>query len=73
MESVIDRVRIRSLRGHIDASRLYSVALANRFEAAPTASEKTKIARQYDAALKQTHELQLMLEMLEKQEREKLN
>jgi hypothetical protein len=57
-------MQIHSLEGQIESSRLYSVVLANRFDASSTSTEKTKIARQHDHALKQAHALQLMLELL---------
>ncbi len=66
VESAIDKLRIRSLEGQVEASRLYSVALAAAFDAAVISTEKTRFARQYDEALKQTHSLQLMLEMLQR-------
>lgn len=68
MESIIDILRIPSLRGQIEASRLYSVALANEFESATTSTEKTNLASQYDHALKQMHSMQLALEILERKQ-----
>jgi len=64
------KLRINSLRSQIEASRLYSVELARRFEYAMTVAEKTTIARQYDKALKETHALQFLLEMLEQKQAE---
>jgi len=64
---MIRRLRIQALKAHVEASREFSLALASQFEIAPTSLEKTRIARRYDQALKQTHALQLLLEMLEKQ------
>lgn len=72
MGSIFRKLRIHSLLAQIEASRLYSVSLANQFDAAPTNGEKTKIAQRYDDALKQTHTMQLLLELLERQERENL-
>jgi dimeric dUTPase (all-alpha-NTP-PPase superfamily) len=66
MESAIDKLRIHTLRAQVEASRLHSVALARKFDAATTSTEKTRIAREYSDALKQTNSLQLMLELLER-------
>lgn len=66
LESIIDRLRIHSLNGQIEASRLYCVALTNRFDAATTGKEKTKLAHQYDEALTRVHALQLLLALLER-------
>jgi hypothetical protein len=70
MASLINRLRMQTLKGQIEASRLESVALADQFESAPTQAEKARIARQIERALKQTHAMQHMLEMLERKERE---
>jgi len=70
MGSFITRLRIRSLRAKIEASRLRSAELAEKFQSARTGGEKTRIARRYDEALKHTHTLQLLLSLLERQERD---
>ena len=66
MEFVGRNLNISSLRKEIEASRLYSVRLASQFELAATSTEKSKIAREFDKALKQTHAMQYLLEMLER-------
>jgi hypothetical protein len=65
---IIDKLRISSLRAQVEASRLYSAELTRKFEAAETSLEKTTIASQYDKSLKQTHAMQLLLEMLERKQ-----
>jgi hypothetical protein len=70
MASLINRLRMQTLRGQIEASRLESVALADKFDSAPTQAEKARIARQIERALKQTHALQHVLESMERKERE---
>jgi len=70
MESIINNSRIRSLRGQIDASRLCCLSLSIQFERAGTDTEKAEIARRQEKALKQTHVMELTLEVLEGQERE---
>jgi hypothetical protein len=73
LESIIRRLRIQSLRAQFEASRLYCASLTSQFETAVFGTEKAGIARRYDRALKQTHRLQLSLELLERQEREEGN
>lgn len=70
MGSIVHTLRIRSLRKLVEASRLHSDALARRFENAKTDQEKSRIAHEYDNALKRTHGLQLKLEREERKERE---
>ncbi len=70
MASIIDKLRMKTLKGQIEALRLESVALATQFEAAQTNTEKARLARRYDQALKQTHAMQLILELLERKQRE---
>jgi hypothetical protein len=70
LESFINRFRIRSLKTQIDEARQRCNALAIEFDAAKTSAEKTEIARHYDKALKEAHALQLVLEMIERQQRE---
>jgi hypothetical protein len=69
LEEIISRLRIHSLRSQVAASREYCNVLATKFESAATNSEKVKIARRYDEALKQTHAMQLLLELLERETR----
>jgi hypothetical protein len=70
VESIIRSLRIHSLRGQVESSRCYCCSLASQFEATPSNVEKTRIAQRYDAALKQTHMLQLLLELLEREQRQ---
>jgi hypothetical protein len=69
MGSMINQLRIKTLQGQVEASRLYSQALAGRFQSAATDAEKVKIARLYNESLKETYAMQLLLEMLEREER----
>jgi hypothetical protein len=68
--SIVHLLRIRTLRKQIEMSRRRCDALAIRFETAKTTTQKAKIARAYDNALKKTHARQLLLELLERKERE---
>lgn len=58
------------MKAQMEASRLHCVSIANEFEKAQTNAEKTNIANHYNEALKRTHATQLLMELLERQERE---
>jgi hypothetical protein len=73
VKSIIGRLRISYLNAQIEASRLYRVELANRFENAVASAEKTMIAREYDKSLKQSHAMQLLIEVLERKSRGRPN
>ena len=73
MGSIIRRLRINSLKAKIEASRVRCGSLVTDFEKAPTDTAKTGIANRYDEALKQTHSLQLLLELLEKHQTKQEN
>jgi len=63
-------LRLRSLRAKIEASRIRSSIIADRFQAAVTGAEKDRLARRYDDALQRAHQIQHRLEALERRERE---
>jgi predicted ATPase len=67
LEHIINKLRIHSLKGQVAAAREQSKTLAKQFESATTNTEKLRIARRYDEALKQAHAMQLLLEMLERE------
>jgi hypothetical protein len=73
MVSAIRRLRIKFLIAQVGASRDHCATLANKFESALNNTEKSNIARQYDLALTRTHTRQLLLELLERKERESAN
>ncbi len=70
IESIIGKLRIQQLKTHIESSRLYSEALARQFQEAQTGAEKTMIAGQYEEALKQVYKMRLLLELLERKDKE---
>ena len=70
MVSAVRRLRIKFLIAQVDAARDHCATLANRFESALSNTEKSHIATQYDLALRRTHARQLLLELLERKERE---
>jgi hypothetical protein len=72
METIINKLRLPALRAQIEASRLYCASLAAQFDAAQSGAEKTEVASRYEDALKQTHMMRLLLELLERHEREYL-
>lgn len=68
MGSPIDKLSIESLKGQVESSRLVCDDLATQFERAQASTEKTEIAHQYAEALRQTHALQCLLELWEREE-----
>jgi len=70
LATMINRLKMHSLRAQIETSRLLCGALAGKFELTTSPTEKSKLARRYDEALRQTHTMQLLLELMERQERE---
>ena len=64
MESIIDTLRVGSLREQIEASRLNSAELASKIDRTATLMERATIARQYFKSLKETRAMQLLLEIL---------
>ena len=68
--SSIGKLKIKYFHGQLASSRLYCDALAKQLAAAQTKTEKKRISCQYDEALKQAHALQLLLEFLQREERE---
>jgi len=69
LESVIRSLKIHSLKRQVESSRLYCKKLASQFDAAASNADRTRIAHCYDEALKHTHTLQLLLELLEREQR----
>jgi len=58
-----------ALRVRVKSTQLRCESLTFQFEAAALPSEKTRIADQYSHALKQLESLQLLLELVERQEK----
>jgi hypothetical protein len=67
LESNIRRLKIHSLKDQIETARELSNMLAGQFESTPSSAERTQIAKRYDEALKQTHAMQFLLELLERE------
>jgi hypothetical protein len=68
--SSIGKLKIKYFQGQLASSRLYCDTLAKQLAAAQTKSEKKKIQCQHDEALKEAHALQLLLELLQREELE---
>jgi len=68
MESIIRRLRINSLKAQVELRRLQSDSFSREFDAATTAEHKAPIRLQWEQATKERHTLQLMLELLERQQ-----
>ena len=70
MERIINQLRMHSLQGQAAAWREYSSLLASQFESAATSTEKTRLAMRYDEAMKQARTIQMLLEIVERQQHE---
>lgn len=70
MESVIRRLRIRTLKAQLIRCQLQCDALAREFEATQTTKQKARLARRWDKAMKENHTIQHSIAVLEKQEKQ---
>lgn len=71
VESMIRKLKVQYLKGQLAVSRNVCSSLAHEFETTGlTVDEKAAIAHRWDKALKESHGLQLALELLEKPARE---
>jgi len=70
LDSVIRKLRIRSLKAQIEVSRLRSESFAGDFEKATSNEQKSEIARKWDRTIKAKHAAQVLLEMLERQQKD---
>lgn len=70
MEDVIRKLRIQNLKAQVVLRQLLCASLAREFETASlTFDERAAIAHRWDEALKECYVLQLMVELMERQER----
>jgi len=70
MELMLLDLGIPTLKSHLESCQDLCAALARDFESARSSTQRTKLAFRWDATLKQTYALQLLLELRERQERE---
>jgi hypothetical protein len=70
VRSLVDTLRIRTLKKQIAGARKRCDALALQFQSAQTEAERSRIAGAYDKALQKTHARQFVLELLERKARE---
>ena len=68
MGSSVHSMGIGALKKLVDTSRQHCDALAAEFEKAHSKEEKSRIAREYDKALKRTQAMQFLLELQERKE-----
>jgi hypothetical protein len=77
LESVIRRLRIQTLRGQVVMCQLMSTSLAKRSDSEYLPDgQRAEIFRRRDESIDESHALQLMVDLLErheKEEREKLD
>jgi hypothetical protein len=70
LDSVIRNLRIRSLKAQIEDSQRQSESFAGDFEKAVSIEKKSEIARKWDQAMKAKHAAQVLLEMLQRQQKD---
>jgi hypothetical protein len=74
LESIIRRLRINTLKAQVALRQSKCASLNSLFEAKSlTDEQRSEITRRRDESLEESYVLQLMVELLERQEREKLN
>jgi len=71
LESSFRKLRIPFLRAELELRRLSCESLARKFEKRPlTYEQRTDLFRRWEETLKESHLLQAMLDMLEREEKE---
>jgi hypothetical protein len=71
LESSFRKLRIQFLRAELEVRRLSCESLARKFERRPLSYEqRTDLFRRWEDTLKESHLLQAMLDMLEREDRE---
>jgi hypothetical protein len=71
LESSFRKLRIQFLRAELELRRLSCESLARKFEKRPlTYQQRTDLFRRWEDTLKESHLLQAMLDMLEREEKE---
>ena len=71
LESSFRELRIQFLRAELELRRLSCESLARKFDKRPlTYEQRTDLFRRWEETLKESHLLQAMLDMLEREEKE---
>lgn len=70
MESIIRKLRIQTLRAQSELRRLQGESFAKKLSAAATDEQRTDLAREWDKAIQAKHATRLMMDLMERQERE---
>ena len=72
MESMIQKLRIQALQAQLALRQHLCASLAEEFESPKlTVKPRTALAHRRDDTLKESHVLQLMIDLLERQEKER--
>jgi hypothetical protein len=72
MQPSTRKTMIQAMKAQVDVCRLQCQNLSADFETARTFEERSRLARRWDQFLKTGYAAQLMLALLERQERESL-
>ena len=71
MELIISKLRIQTLKAQLVLRQFYCASLAMEFETEVlTTNQKAGLAYRWDDMLKESYVLQLMIDLLERQEKE---
>lgn len=71
METSFRKLRIQFLKAELEIRRLSCESLARKFEKRPlTYEQRTDLFRRWEDTLKESHLLQAMLDMLEREDKE---
>ena len=71
MESIVRKLKIQTYKAQLAFRHYVCAALAKELEAGTlTAEQKAALAHRWDDTLKESHVLQLMIDLLERQEKE---
>jgi len=65
LRKLINKLVVLYLRVRIDVSRIQSAAIASKFQAAHTSSEKTRLAGLFDKEMRRGRAMQMRLDALE--------
>lgn len=70
MEAKIRDLEVPSLRAHLDSCSVQCATLAKEFENSKSSFQRTRLARRWDATLKRSYMVHLLVDLIERSNRE---
>jgi hypothetical protein len=70
LQSIFNDLGIQALKSQLKSCRDHCASLAREFANAKTSVQRTTLAYRWDASLKRSYAVQLLLELRERQEKE---